>query len=62
MSVESHTAATFWLRPDGPMSYEQYADLVIGLWERGLDDSPASLREALPVQHRLAIESRQESV
>ena len=25
-----------WLRPDGPMSYEQYADLVIDLWENGL--------------------------
>lgn len=26
-----------WLRPEGPMTHEQYADLVIGLWERGLD-------------------------
>src|SRR5690606_3525479 len=26
-----------WLRPDGPMTHEQYADLVIALWERGLD-------------------------
>jgi hypothetical protein len=51
-----------WLRPDGPMSYEQYADLVIGLWEHGLDDGLPSLREALPVQHRPGIESRQESV
>jgi AcrR family transcriptional regulator len=25
-----------WLRPDGPMSHEQYAQLVIDLWERGL--------------------------
>jgi AcrR family transcriptional regulator len=25
-----------WLRPDGPMSYERYAELVIDLWERGL--------------------------
>lgn len=25
-----------WLRPDGPMSYERYAELVIELWERGL--------------------------
>lgn len=25
-----------WLRPDGPMSYEQYAELVIELWENGL--------------------------
>jgi AcrR family transcriptional regulator len=24
-----------WLRPDGPMSYERYAELVIELWERG---------------------------
>jgi AcrR family transcriptional regulator len=51
-----------WLRPDGPMSYEQYADLVVGLWERGLDGGLPSLREAPPVQHRPGIESRQESV
>jgi len=25
-----------WLRPDGPMSYERYAELVIDLWERGV--------------------------
>jgi hypothetical protein len=25
-----------WLRPDGPMSHEQYAQLEIDLWERGL--------------------------
>lgn len=25
-----------WLRPDGPMSYERFADLVIDLWWRGL--------------------------
>ena len=24
-----------WMRPDGPMSYERYAELVIGLCERG---------------------------
>ncbi len=28
-----------WLRPDGPMSYEQYAELVIDLWENGLAGS-----------------------
>jgi len=25
-----------WLRPDGPMSYERYADLVLDLWSNGL--------------------------
>jgi AcrR family transcriptional regulator len=25
-----------WLRPEGPMSYERFAELVIGLWENGL--------------------------
>ncbi len=25
-----------WLRPDGPMSHERYAEMVIDLWERGL--------------------------
>lgn len=25
-----------WLRPDGPMSHERYAELVIDLWQRGL--------------------------
>ena len=24
-----------WLRPDGPMSHERYAELVVELWERG---------------------------
>jgi AcrR family transcriptional regulator len=38
-----------WLRPDGPMSYERYAELVIGLWERGVGaptvpDAPTLLR------------------
>ncbi len=31
-----------WLRPDGPMSYEAFADLVIELWERGLSGAPAA--------------------
>lgn len=30
-----------WLRPDGPMSHQQYAEMVIGLWERGLAGAPA---------------------
>jgi len=25
-----------WLRPDGPMSYEQFAEMAIGLWRHGL--------------------------
>jgi AcrR family transcriptional regulator len=25
-----------WLRPDGPISYEEFAEMVIGIWERGL--------------------------
>jgi AcrR family transcriptional regulator len=29
-----------WLRPDGPMTYEQYAELVIDLWTHGA--APAS--------------------
>ena len=36
-----------WLRPDGPMSYERYAELVIDLWERGLQ---LPSREAEPLQ------------
>jgi AcrR family transcriptional regulator len=47
-----------WLRPEGPMSYEQFAELVIGLWERGLaDGAPA---ERPPLRSRGA-EFRQES-
>jgi AcrR family transcriptional regulator len=34
-----------WLRPEGPMSYERYAELVIDLWERGLQAS--ALQSAL---------------
>ncbi|MCM5570937.1 TetR/AcrR family transcriptional regulator [Burkholderiaceae bacterium FT117] len=30
-----------WLRPDGPMTHDQYAEMVIGLWERGLEGLPA---------------------
>ena len=26
-----------WFRPDGPVSHERFAELVIELWERGLD-------------------------
>lgn len=37
MALLSMLNFTFaWLKPDGPMSYEQYADLVIGLWHHGL--------------------------
>ncbi len=25
-----------WLRPDGPVSYEEFAEIVIAIWERGL--------------------------
>ncbi len=25
-----------WLRPDGPVSYEEFAEMVIAIWERGL--------------------------
>jgi hypothetical protein len=41
-----------WLRPDGPMSYERYAQLVIELWERGLQAAapclPSQPAEAPP--------------
>ncbi|HYF60700.1 MAG TPA: TetR/AcrR family transcriptional regulator [Burkholderiaceae bacterium] len=33
-----------WLRPDGPMSYERYAELVIDLWERGLCEPAGEAR------------------
>jgi len=33
-----------WLRPDGPMSHERYAELVIDLWERGLCEPVAEQR------------------
>ncbi len=36
-----------WLRPDGPMSYERYAELVIELWERG-GVAPGPRSEAAP--------------
>ncbi len=29
-----------WLRPKGPMTHEQYAELVISLWEHGIDGLP----------------------
>ncbi len=35
-----------WLRPEGPMSYERYAELVIDLWERGLYEPQAEERFA----------------
>lgn len=30
-----------WLRPDGPMTHERFAELALDLWERGLADAPA---------------------
>ncbi len=37
MALLSMVNFTFaWLRPDGPMTYEQYAELVIDLWTRSL--------------------------
>ena len=32
-----------WLRPDGPMSYERYAELVVDLWERGVGGAPLAI-------------------
>ena len=29
-----------WLRPDGPLSYPEFAELVITLWEKGLAGAP----------------------
>lgn len=42
-----------WLRPDGPMSYEQYAELVIDLWENGLQGTGARPSSSQP-DHRMA--------
>lgn len=41
-----------WLRPDGPMSYERYAELVIGLWENGLAADPRDSTGAWPPVHK----------
>jgi AcrR family transcriptional regulator len=30
-----------WLRPDGPMSYEQFAEMAIDLWRHGLQGEAA---------------------
>ena len=35
-----------WLRPDGPMSYERYAELVVDLWERGIGPPDVALQAA----------------
>jgi AcrR family transcriptional regulator len=34
-----------WLRPDGPMSYEQFAEMAIELWFRGLEGGPTTTPE-----------------
>ena len=31
-----------WLRPDGPMSHAQFAELTIDLWTRGLQGAPSA--------------------
>jgi AcrR family transcriptional regulator len=36
-----------WMRPDGPMSYERYAEMVVDLWERGMHE-PESLATTAP--------------
>ena len=33
-----------WLRPDGPLTHREFADLVIRLWEHGLS-GPAPVRD-----------------
>jgi AcrR family transcriptional regulator len=38
-----------WLRPDGPMDTESFAELVIRLWARGLQDpGPQAPRDTVP--------------
>jgi len=53
-----------WLRPDGPMSHEQYAEMVIGLWEHGLAGAPADAEPPGPPAQsaRRRNEHRQESL
>ena len=40
-----------WLRPDGPMSYERYAELVIELWERGTGAGSPAVGTGLASAH-----------
>ena len=54
-----------WLRPEGPMSHEQFAELVIGLWERGLSgpavaDVVAGRPAARPISSYIQANSKQE--
>ncbi|HVL59286.1 MAG TPA: TetR/AcrR family transcriptional regulator, partial [Burkholderiaceae bacterium] len=37
-----------WLRPDGPMTYEQYADLVVDLWLNGAVSPAAPIATPKP--------------
>jgi AcrR family transcriptional regulator len=37
-----------WLRPDGAMSHEEFADLALSLWERGLEGAS---QQALTTTH-----------
>jgi AcrR family transcriptional regulator len=46
-----------WLRPDGPMSHDRYAELVLDLWQRGLGEpgapgDPSAPQKAGPAKLR----------
>ena len=45
-----------WLRPDGPVSHAEFAEIVIGLWSRGLEgdgqQTAPAVRGGSPVQLR----------
>jgi len=37
-----------WLRPDGPLSHEEFAELVIRLWQGALDAAPLPAAASAP--------------
>jgi len=45
-----------WLRPDGPVSHEQFARLVIELWSHGLAGARAPFLQGTPSEQAIRIE------
>ncbi len=45
-----------WLRPDGPVSHEQFADLAVDLWSKGLDGANIPILKGPSSEQAICIE------
>lgn len=45
-----------WLRPDGPVSHDQFADLVLDLWSQGLGGAQSPLLEGTASEQAVRVQ------